>query len=67
MPGTDYAGAEFWRGTRAPLREATGLDPALFRPKVDSTYALDCGQTTGSRATLFGGRVGPPIWRLMRI
>jgi xanthine dehydrogenase molybdenum-binding subunit len=23
---------------------------------VDSTYALGCGQTTGSRATLFGGR-----------
>jgi xanthine dehydrogenase molybdenum-binding subunit len=36
--------------------EVTGLDPALFRPKVDSTYALGCGQTTGSRATLFGGR-----------
>ena len=25
-------------------------------PKVDTTYALGCGQTTGSRATLFGGR-----------
>ena len=36
--------------------EVTGLSPALFRPKVDSTYALSCGQTTGSRATLFGGR-----------
>ncbi|MCP3918138.1 MAG: selenium-dependent xanthine dehydrogenase [bacterium] len=36
--------------------EATGLDAACFRPKVDSTYALGCGQTTGSRATLFGGR-----------
>lgn len=36
--------------------EMTDLDAALFRPKVDSTYALDCGQTTGSRATLFGGR-----------
>jgi selenium-dependent xanthine dehydrogenase len=35
--------------------EVTGLPPELFRPKVDSTYALDCGQTTGSRATLFGG------------
>jgi CO/xanthine dehydrogenase Mo-binding subunit len=28
----------------------------VFRPKVDSTFALGCGQTTGSRATLFGGR-----------
>jgi xanthine dehydrogenase molybdenum-binding subunit len=36
--------------------EVTKLPPALFHPKVDSTYALQCGQTTGSRATLFGGR-----------
>jgi xanthine dehydrogenase molybdenum-binding subunit len=36
--------------------EATGLPASVFRPKVDATYALDCGQTTGSRATLFGGR-----------
>ena len=35
--------------------EVTGLPSSLFRPKVDSTFALDCGQTTGSRATLFGG------------
>ena len=36
--------------------EVTGLPATLFHPKVDSTYALGCGQTTGSRATLFGGR-----------
>jgi xanthine dehydrogenase molybdenum-binding subunit len=36
--------------------EVTGLPPGIFRPKVDSTYMLACGQTTGSRATLFGGR-----------
>jgi CO/xanthine dehydrogenase Mo-binding subunit len=36
--------------------EVTGLPVGVFRPKVDSTYALGCGQTTGSRATLFGGR-----------
>jgi len=36
--------------------EVTGLPPGVFVPKVDSTYALDCGQTTGSRGTLFGGR-----------
>nr|HMR09045.1 molybdopterin-dependent oxidoreductase [Polyangiaceae bacterium] len=35
--------------------EVTGLPAAVFRPKVDSTFALGCGQTTGSRATLFGG------------
>jgi xanthine dehydrogenase molybdenum-binding subunit len=36
--------------------EVTGLPAHVFRPKVDSTFALDCGQTTGSRATLFAGR-----------
>ena len=36
--------------------EVTGLPASVFVPKVDSTYALACGQTTGSRATLFGGR-----------
>jgi len=35
--------------------EVTGLPAQVFRPKVDSTFALGCGQTTGSRATLFGG------------
>ncbi len=36
--------------------EVTGLPAAVFRPKVDSTFALGCGQTTGSRGTLLGGR-----------
>ncbi len=36
--------------------EASGLPSSLFRPKVDATFALGCGQTTGSRATLFAGR-----------
>ncbi len=36
--------------------EVTGLPGSAFRPKVDSTFALGCGQTTGSRATLFAGR-----------
>jgi xanthine dehydrogenase molybdenum-binding subunit len=36
--------------------EVTGLPPATFRPRVDTSFALGCGQTTGSRATLFGGR-----------
>lgn len=35
--------------------EVTGVPAKLFRPKVDSTFALGCGQTTGSRATLFAG------------
>ena len=36
--------------------EVTELPASIFSPKVDSTFALQCGQTTGSRATLFGGR-----------
>jgi CO/xanthine dehydrogenase Mo-binding subunit len=36
--------------------EVTGLPARTFVPKVDSTFQLGCGQTTGSRATLFGGR-----------
>lgn len=36
--------------------EATGLPAAIFAPKVNSTFDLGCGQTTGSRGTLFGGR-----------
>jgi xanthine dehydrogenase molybdenum-binding subunit len=36
--------------------EITGLPATTFRPKVDSTFDLQCGQTTGSRATLLGGR-----------
>jgi selenium-dependent xanthine dehydrogenase len=36
--------------------EATGLPASVFVPKVDSTFEVGCGQTTGSRATLFAGR-----------
>jgi xanthine dehydrogenase molybdenum-binding subunit len=36
--------------------ETTGLPAATFVPKIDSTYDLDCGQTTGSRGTLLSGR-----------
>ncbi len=46
--------------------EVTGLPASVFRPKVDATYALDCGQTTGSRATLFGGRAVADAARKLR-
>jgi len=36
--------------------EITGIDATRFRPKVDTRFALDSGQTTGSRATLLSGR-----------
>src|SRR5262249_26641915 len=35
--------------------EVTGLPAHRFRAKVDSTFQLGCGQTTGSRATFYGG------------
>jgi selenium-dependent xanthine dehydrogenase len=46
--------------------EVTGLAASVFRPKVDSTFALGCGQTTGSRATLFGGRAVASAGRKLR-
>jgi selenium-dependent xanthine dehydrogenase len=36
--------------------EATGLPASTFVPKVDSTFDLQCGETTGSRGTLLSGR-----------
>jgi xanthine dehydrogenase molybdenum-binding subunit len=47
--------------------EVTGLPASVFRPKVDSTFALGCGQTTGSRATLFGGRAVVGAARKLRV
>jgi xanthine dehydrogenase molybdenum-binding subunit len=46
--------------------EVTGLPATAFVPRVDSTYELDCGQTTGSRATLFGGRAVVEAARKLR-
>jgi xanthine dehydrogenase molybdenum-binding subunit len=36
--------------------EVSGLPSSVFVPRIDSTFELGCGQTTGSRATMFGGR-----------
>ncbi|HEY6195654.1 MAG TPA: molybdopterin cofactor-binding domain-containing protein, partial [Candidatus Eisenbacteria bacterium] len=46
--------------------EVTGLPLATFGPKVDATFALGCGQTTGSRATMFGGRAVSSAAALLR-
>ncbi len=46
--------------------EVTGLPAHVFRPKVDATFALDCGQTTGSRATLFAGNAVTSAARKLR-
>ena len=46
--------------------EVTGLPAHVFRPKVDATFALACGQTTGSRATLFAGNAVTSAARKLR-
>ncbi|RME22331.1 MAG: selenium-dependent xanthine dehydrogenase [Deltaproteobacteria bacterium] len=46
--------------------EVTGLPASVFAPKVDSTFSLACGQTTGSRATLFSGRATVEAARKLR-
>jgi len=46
--------------------EVTGLSASVFRPRVDSTFALACGQTTGSRGTLLGGRAVVDAARKLR-
>ncbi len=47
--------------------EVTGLPGSVFRPKVDSTFALGCGQTTGSRATLFAGNAVKSAAQKLRV
>jgi selenium-dependent xanthine dehydrogenase len=36
--------------------EVSKLSASCFVPRIDTRFALDCGQTTGSRATLLAGR-----------
>jgi xanthine dehydrogenase molybdenum-binding subunit len=46
--------------------EVTGLPASVFRPRVDATFALGCGQTTGSRGTLFAGNAVTSAARKLR-
>jgi selenium-dependent xanthine dehydrogenase len=46
--------------------EVTGLPAAIFRPQVNTTFELGAGQTTGSRATLLGGRAVADAARKLR-
>jgi xanthine dehydrogenase molybdenum-binding subunit len=46
--------------------DITGVDPRLIDAKVDTTFALGCGQTTGSRATVFSGNAVAIAARRMR-
>ncbi|TBW40039.1 selenium-dependent xanthine dehydrogenase [Siculibacillus lacustris] len=47
--------------------EVTGLPSSLFRPKVDSRFEVGVGQTTGSRATLLGGRATIEAAKALRV
>jgi xanthine dehydrogenase molybdenum-binding subunit len=46
--------------------EVTGLPARTFVPRVDSRFELGAGQTTGSRATLLGGRGAVDAARKLR-
>jgi xanthine dehydrogenase molybdenum-binding subunit len=54
--GYTEMGQGLWTVLAQIAAEVTGLPTATFRPRTDATFALGCGQTTGSRATLIGGR-----------
>jgi xanthine dehydrogenase molybdenum-binding subunit len=46
--------------------EVTNLPSSLFVPRIDTRFALDGGQTTGSRATLLAGRAVVEAARTLR-
>ena len=46
--------------------EVTRLPASLFVPRIDTRFALDGGQTTGSRATLLAGRAVVEAARTLR-
>jgi len=46
--------------------EVTGLPPRTFVPRIDGRFELGAGQTTGSRATLLGGRGAVDAARKLR-
>ncbi|MCP4202979.1 MAG: selenium-dependent xanthine dehydrogenase [bacterium] len=47
--------------------EVTGLPASVFSSRVDSTYELGCGQTTGSRGTLLAGRAVEDAARKLKV
>jgi selenium-dependent xanthine dehydrogenase len=46
--------------------EVTGLAASVFQPRTDTTFEVGGGQTTGSRATLLGGRAAIDAARKLR-
>jgi xanthine dehydrogenase molybdenum-binding subunit len=62
--------SEMGQGLFTVLRQfasqVTGLPASTFEPRVDATFALGCGQTTGSRATFFAGKAVTSAARRLR-
>jgi xanthine dehydrogenase molybdenum-binding subunit len=46
--------------------EVTGLPASVFQPRTDTKFEVGGGQTTGSRATLLGGRAAIDAARKLR-
>jgi selenium-dependent xanthine dehydrogenase len=64
--GYTEMGQGLWTVLSQIAAEVAGLPVARFRPRTDATFALGCGQTTGSRATLIGGRAVESAARKLR-
>jgi xanthine dehydrogenase molybdenum-binding subunit len=64
--GYTEMGQGLWTVLTQIAAEVTGLPVRHFRPRTDATFALGCGQTTGSRATLIGGRAVESAARKLR-
>jgi xanthine dehydrogenase molybdenum-binding subunit len=56
MSGYSEMGQGLWTALAQIAAEASGLPVSCFRPELDTAAPLGCGQTTGSRAVLHGGR-----------
>ena len=66
LSGYTEMGQGLWTALAQIASEVTGLPVALFRPALDTRFALACGQTTGSRAILHGGRAVIAAGRALR-
>lgn len=54
--GFTEMGQGLWTALAQIAAEVTGLPAHRFRPELDTSSPLGCGQTTGSRALLLGGK-----------
>lgn len=54
--GYTEMGQGLWTALAQIAAEATGLPASAFHPELDTSAPLGCGQTTGSRALLLGGK-----------